>query len=80
MQPIPRPDGRIHSEGMTGADIDWIPEGTRFGVDDTVFFHGKRCATSTTCSMPTASLPQQLRGGLEPDADTVLDTGEGEVS
>lgn len=26
---------------MTGADIDWIPEGTRFGVDDMVFFHGK---------------------------------------
>jgi hypothetical protein len=26
---------------MTGANIDWIPEGTRFGVDDMVFFHGK---------------------------------------
>lgn len=26
---------------MATADIDWIPEGTRFGVDDMVFFQGK---------------------------------------
>jgi hypothetical protein len=40
-QPILRPDWRIYSETMTAADIDWIPEGTRFGVDDMAFFHGK---------------------------------------